>query len=100
MAGTAASGMPGQQQCVPLHQPVDTLGVDRGQTVASPLALEERGDPPVPVGRADGLEFPCWNAEVVRVAFVLDCHDREVISWIATTAGISGEMIRDMMVDC
>jgi putative transposase len=34
----------------------------------------------------------------VRVAFALDCHDREVISWIATTAGISGEMIRDMMV--
>src|SRR5205814_6414702 len=44
--------MPGQQQCVSLHQPVDTLGVDRGQTVGSPLALEERGDPPVPVGRA------------------------------------------------
>src|SRR5437660_3709158 len=48
----AASGMPGQRQCVPLHQPVDTLGVDRGQTAGSPLALEERGDPPVPVGRA------------------------------------------------
>ena len=26
--------------------------------------------------------------------------DREVISWVATTAGISGEMIRDMMVHC
>ena len=36
----------------------------------------------------------------MRVAFALDCHDREVISWIATTAGISGEMIRDMMVRC
>jgi hypothetical protein len=32
----------------------------------------------------------------VRVAFALDSHDREVISWVATTAGISGEMIRDM----
>src|SRR5205807_2766498 len=50
-AGTSASGMPGQQQAVPLHQPVDALGVDRGQTIGSPLALEERGDPPVPVGR-------------------------------------------------
>jgi putative transposase len=49
---------------------------------------------------SDGLEFTCWNGEVVRVAFALDCHDREVISWIATTAGISGEMIRDMMVRC
>ena len=25
---------------------------------------------------------------------------REVISWVATTAGISGEMVRDMMVQC
>src|SRR5437660_4363036 len=49
---------------------------------------------------SDGLEFTCWNGEVVRLAFALDCHDREIISWIATTAGVSGEMIRDMMVDC
>ena len=49
---------------------------------------------------SDGLEFTCWNGEVVRVAFVLDCHDREIIGWTATTAGLSGEMIRDMMVQC
>jgi putative transposase len=49
---------------------------------------------------SDALEFTCWNGEIVRVAFALDCHDREVISWLATTAGISGEMIRDMMVQC
>jgi len=48
---------------------------------------------------SDGLEFTCWNGEVVRVAFVLDCHDREVIGWTATTAGICGEMIRDMMIE-
>ena len=30
---------------------------------------------------SDSLEFTCWNGEVVRVAFVLDCHDREIISW-------------------
>jgi putative transposase len=47
---------------------------------------------------SDALEFTCWNGEVVRVAFALDCHDREAISWVATTAAISGEMIRDMMV--
>ena len=29
----------------------------------------------------------------------MDCHDREVIGWAATTAGISGEMIRDPMVE-
>jgi transposase InsO family protein len=32
------------------------------------------------------------------IAFALDSHDREVISWVATTAGISGEMIWDTMV--
>jgi transposase InsO family protein len=46
------------------------------------------------------LEFTCWDGDVVRVAFALDGHDREVISWVATTAGISGEMIRDMMAQC
>lgn len=49
---------------------------------------------------SDALEFTCWNREVVRVAFALDCHDREVIGWKATTAGIAGEMIRDMMIEC
>jgi putative transposase len=49
---------------------------------------------------SDVLEFTCWDGDIVRVAFVLDSHDREVISWVATTAGISGEMIRDMMVHC
>src|SRR4051794_5259173 len=28
---------------------------------------------------ADALEFTCWNDEIVRMAFVLDCHDREVM---------------------
>jgi len=49
---------------------------------------------------SDSLEFTCWNGEIVRIAFALDCHDREVIAWIATTAGICGEMIRDLMVEC
>lgn len=49
---------------------------------------------------SDGLEFTCWNGEIVRLAFALDCHDREAIGWVATTAGVSGEMIRDMMVEC
>jgi transposase InsO family protein len=48
---------------------------------------------------SDIFEIPFWNAEVVRVAFSLDCCDREVIGHIGTTGGISGEMIRDLMVD-
>jgi putative transposase len=48
---------------------------------------------------SDGLEISCWNGEVVRVAFALDTCDREVMAWCAGTGGISGEMIRDLMVE-
>lgn len=48
---------------------------------------------------SDSFEIPYWNGETVRVVFALDTCDREAISWVATTAGISGEMIRDIMVD-
>ena len=50
LARPPASGVAFEQETVLLHQPVDALGVDRGQTVGSLLALEERGDPPVPIG--------------------------------------------------
>ena len=49
---------------------------------------------------SDGFEFTCWNGEVLRGAFVLDAHDREVIAWRAVVnAGISGSDIRDMMLE-
>lgn len=48
---------------------------------------------------SDGFEIPCDNREVVRVAFVLDSCDREVISYVATTRGISGSMVRDLMLE-
>src|SRR5690348_10425482 len=49
---------------------------------------------------SDVIEIGCWNGEVVRVAFTIDTHDREIIAWIASTSGISGEMVRDLMLDC
>lgn len=50
---------------------------------------------------SDGFEIPCWNGEVVRIAFAIDTHDREIMAWVATSGGgISGEMIRDLMLDC
>ncbi len=49
---------------------------------------------------SDGLEFTCWNGEVVRVAFAIDAHDREIIAWTAVTgAGISGSLVRDMILE-
>lgn len=47
---------------------------------------------------SDGFEIRCDNDERVRVAFSLDCCDRQAIAFAATTAGISGEMVRDVMV--
>ena len=48
---------------------------------------------------SDGFEIACWNGEVVRTAFALDTCDREVMAWCATTGGVSGEMIRDLMLE-
>ena len=47
---------------------------------------------------ADGFEIGCDNGERVRIAFSLDCCDREAMSYVATTGGISGEDVRDLMV--
>src|SRR4029079_7063912 len=38
------------------------------------------------------------NGERVRVAFALDCCDREAMSFLATTGGISGDDVRDLRV--
>ena len=39
---------------------------------------------------SDGLEFSCWNGEVIRLAFIIDAFDREIIAWTAVAnAGIS-----------
>jgi len=47
---------------------------------------------------SDGFEIGCDNGEKVRVAFALDCCDREAMSFLATTRGITGEDVRDLMV--
>lgn len=49
---------------------------------------------------SDGFEFACWNGDIVRGAFVIDAHDREVIAWRAVAnAGISGADVQDMMLE-
>ena len=48
---------------------------------------------------SDIFEIVCWNRERVRVAFSMDCCDREIMSYIATTGGISGDMIKDLMAE-
>ncbi|MBB1499797.1 IS3 family transposase [Paracoccus sp. MC1862] len=49
---------------------------------------------------SDGFEFTCWNGDILRGAFIIDAHDREVIAWRAVVnAGISGSDIRDIMLE-
>ena len=48
---------------------------------------------------SDGFEIGCDNGEKVRIAFTLDCCDREAIAWVATTGGIDSSDIRDLMID-
>lgn len=69
-----------------------------------PLRPQRRHDGKVAVARSnqrwcsDGFEFRCDNGEPLRVTFALDCCDREAISWAATTAGHSGDIVRDVML--
>jgi putative transposase len=49
---------------------------------------------------SDVLEFTCWNGEVIRLAFLIDAFDREIIAWVAVAGtGISGSDVRDMMLE-
>jgi putative transposase len=49
---------------------------------------------------SDHLELHCRDRSIVRVLFAIDACDREIIAWSATTGGVSGEMVRDLMVAC
>ena len=48
---------------------------------------------------SDAFAIQCWNAERVHVAFSLDTCDREVIRYIASTIGVDGAMVRDLMIE-
>ena len=51
-------------------------------------------------GCSDGLEFACWDGAIVRMAFIIDAFDREIVAHTAVSgAGISGSDVRDMMLD-
>ena len=67
-------------------------------------AEERRHDGRIAVDRSnlrwcsDGFELGCDNGEKVRIAFALDCCDREAMGFVATTEGIKGEDVGDLMV--
>ena len=67
-------------------------------------AMARRHDGVIQVGESnlrwcsDGLEIACDNGDKVRVAFALDCCDREILSWVATTKGITSHLVNDLMM--
>lgn len=69
-----------------------------------PPRPQRRHDGKVAVARSnqrwcsDGFEFRCDNGEPLRLTFALDCCDRKTMSWAATTAGHSGDIVRDVML--
>jgi transposase InsO family protein len=52
---------------------------------------------PIFVGARIGFELGCDNGDKV-LAFALDCCNREAMGFVATTEGIKGEHVRDLMV--
>ena len=43
---------------------------------------------------SDGLNIRCWNGDLVRVAFALDCHDREAIDHVGVHRPLNGHDVR------
>lgn len=48
---------------------------------------------------SDSFSVQCNNGEKVHVAFSIDSCDREVMRYIASTIGIDGKAIRDLMLE-
>ena len=48
---------------------------------------------------SDAFGIQCWNGDQLQVAFTLDCHDREVMTFATSSRGIDGELIRDLMTE-
>lgn len=48
---------------------------------------------------SNSFKIRCWNRQGARGVFSLDCSDREVISWSATTGGINSVMVQDLLTE-
>jgi transposase InsO family protein len=45
-----------------------------------------------------GVEFACWNGDIVRGAFIIDARDREIIAWRRCKRRHQGSDVRDMIL--
>lgn len=49
---------------------------------------------------SDAFSIQCSNGDRVHVAFAMDTCDREILGYVASTVGIDGQAIRDLIVEC
>lgn len=49
---------------------------------------------------SDSFEILCYNGDRARIAFAMDCSDREIMSYVATTKGITSDMVQDLIAEC
>jgi putative transposase len=49
---------------------------------------------------SDAFAIQCQNGDKVFVAFAMDTCDREILGYIASTIGVDGAAIRDLMTEC
>jgi putative transposase len=104
-------GMLRREATIKGHSPVNAKRVHRVMRAHGMLLQRHAGgvdarrhDGKIAVERSnlrwcfDGFELACDNGEKVRVAFALDCCDREAMAWVAATQGIKSEDVRDLMV--
>jgi len=48
---------------------------------------------------SDGFEFRCFNREIVTVSFVLDCCDREAITYVVRKGkGLTAQMVQESVL--
>lgn len=48
---------------------------------------------------SDVLEIACWNGQYIQLGFVLDCHDRECLAWVAVPRDCTAREIQQLMLE-
>jgi hypothetical protein len=72
---------------------------DRQPSIIAFEVLTKASAMPLDSGERTGVK-QSLRPKAVAASSAIDACDREVMAWLATSAGISGEMVRDLMVAC
>ena len=105
----SAAPPPGEDDGRAAAQPQARLPTDGAERAAAPAPHRQRRerrhdgqitvDARNPRWTSDGFEIACGTARTSASPSRSTTCDREAMAWRATTGGITGEMIRDLMVE-